>query len=148
MTKPTAMSAAGSFRGHLFLAAGAGSGHYGTEPCILNTSPEVPIPPLLQGARKEQPFAFTYAQLITGTASDADGDTVSSPAITPPFVGVLKRNGAVVSAEIPILPGDTFEWTPTADPIGNVEVVYLVHRNPWSTTETPVLIRVETPHDE
>lgn len=144
----TVMNAAGSYRGHLFLPAAPNSGHYGTEPCIVNTPPDVPMPPTLQGARKEQPFAFTYAQLITGTASDAEGDTVSSPAITPPTVGTLKRNGVVVTAETAILPGDTFEWTPDVDPIGNVGAAQLVHRDPWSTTETPVLIRVETPHDE
>jgi hypothetical protein len=146
--RATTLNAAGSYRGHLFLAAGTGSGHYGTEPCILNTPPDVPMPPTLRGARKEQPFAFTYAQIIAGTASDAEGDTVSSPAITPPTVGTLKRNGVVVTAETAILPGDTFEWTPDVDPIGNVGVAQLVHRDPWSTTETPVLIRVETPHDE
>ncbi|MFM2169755.1 MAG: hypothetical protein RIS79_4126 [Verrucomicrobiota bacterium] len=144
----TVMRAAGTYRGHLVLPASAGSGHYGIEPCILNTPPAVPMPPTLQGARKEQPFSFSYAQLITGTVNDAEGDTVSPPAITPPTVGTLKRNGLVITAETAILPGDTFEWTPPAAPIGNVEVVHLVHRDPWSTTETPVLIRVETPHDE
>ncbi len=146
--RATTMSAAGSYRGHLFLAAGAGSGRYGTEPCILNTPPDVPIPPLLQGARKEQPFSFTYAQMITGTASDADGDTISPPAITPAFVGLLKRNGAVVTEETAILPGDTFEWTRPVHPVGNVEAVHVVQRDPWATTQAPVFIRVETPHDE
>ena len=144
----TVMNAAGSYRGHLFLPAAPNSGHHGTEPCILNTPPDVPMPPTLRGAQRERSFSFTYIQMIDVPASDADGDTVSPPAITPPFVGVLKRNGAVVSAEIPILPGDTFEWTPPADPIGNVAVLHLIHRDPWSTTETPVFIRVETPHDE
>ncbi|MFO1440314.1 MAG: hypothetical protein U1F81_18480 [Verrucomicrobiaceae bacterium] len=144
----TVMNAAGSYRGHLCLPARPEWGNYGTEPCIVNTPPDVPMPPTLQGARKEQPFSFTYAQLITGTASDAEGDTVSSPAISPPTVGTLKRNGAVVTAEIPILPGDAFEWMPPADQIGNVPVVHLIHRDPWSITETPVFIRVETPHDE
>jgi hypothetical protein len=146
--RATVMNAAISYRGHLFLSEGQGSGHYGTEPCILNSAPDVPIPPLLKGARKEQPFAFTYAQLITGTVTDAEGDTISPPAITAPHVGLLKRNGVAVTTETPILPGDTFEWTPPVEPVGNLEAFTLLHRDPWSVMHTAILIRVETPHDE
>lgn len=142
------MKEAGTFRGHLFFGGEPATSQGGIEPCILNTPPQPAAIPLITGAVKEQPFTFTYSQIVTGPATDAEGDPVSPPAIFPGASGVLKQNGTVITAETPILPGDTFEWTPAADPVGNLYAATVLLSDPWSKGQMPVLIRVETPLDE
>lgn len=142
------MNQAGTFRGHLVFGGESWLGSGGIEPCLLNTPPTVPAPPLLTGAQKGQPYTFTYAQIVTGPATDADGDTVSAPSILPGSFGELKRNGSVITVPSPLLPGDTFEWTPGPDLTGNIAPFAIAVSDPWSPGITPVLIRVATPLDE
>ncbi|MBE7498646.1 MAG: hypothetical protein HS117_27215 [Verrucomicrobiaceae bacterium] len=142
------MNQAGTFRGHLVFGGESWLGSIGIEPCLLNTPPTVPAPPLLTGAQKGQPYTFTYAQIVTGPATDADGDTVSAPSILPSSFGELKRNGSVITVPSPLLPGDTFEWTPGPDLTGNMAPAAIAVSDPWSPGITPVLIRVATPLDE
>ena len=142
------MNQAGTFRGHLVFGGESWLGSIGIEPCLLNTPPTMPAPPLLTGAQKGQPYTFTYAQIVTGPATDADGDTVSAPSILPGSFGELKRNGSVITVPSPLLPGDTFEWTPGPDLTGNIAPLAIAVSDPWSPGITPVLIRVATPLDE
>ncbi len=142
------MNQAATFRGHLVFGGESSFASGGIEPCLLNTPPTVPAPPLLTGAQKGQPYTFTYAQIVTGPATDADGDTVSPPSILPGSFGELKRNGSVITLPSPLLPGDTFEWTPGPDLTGNLAPAMIMVSDPWFPSLTPVLIRVPTPLDE
>lgn len=142
--RSTARFPMGSYRGHLVLAYERGG--IGLEPCLLNHSPVIPASPPLIGARRGQPFSFTYAQLVTGTATDADGDLLA-PLRLLVWDGTLTRNGTPVSTSTEIALGDTFEWLPGSSTSGLLVPLQLYTSDPWQEAAADVWFRVDRPVD-
>lgn len=135
----------GSCRGHLVLTASRGNGGDSMEPALLNNTPLIPQPTTLLGLRA-QPVSFTYAQLVTGPATDADGDTLTPLRLFNSY-GTLTRNGNAVATSTDIAPGDTFEWTPAPTDSGVIFPVFLYSSDPWQEGSSYYPINLQTPYD-
>lgn len=107
----------GVYRGHLVLAHNYINASDDLEPALLNHHPEIPAPPLLTGGRRNQPFAFTYAEIVMGPPTDVDGDVLTALRLYR-TVGTLTRNGVETGSSTDIAPGDTFVWTPPSGSSG------------------------------
>lgn len=142
--RSTARLPMGSYRGHLVLAyANPGSG---LEPSLLNHTPAIPAAPLLTGARRGHPFSFTYAQMLTGTVTDADDDALE-PLRLVVWEGTLMRNGTPVSSSTEIALGDTFQWLPGSSDSGILTPLQLYTSDFWQEVGADVRIRVDRPVD-
>ncbi len=135
----------GVYRGHLVLTASRNNGGDSMEPALLNAKPSIPQPATLLGLRA-QPVSFTYAQLVTGPATDADGDTLTPLRLFNSY-GTLTRNGNAVATSTDITPGDTFEWTPAPTDSGVIFPVFLYSSDPWQEGSTFYPINLQTPFD-
>ena len=135
----------GTYRGHLVLTAARNNGSDSMEPALLNATPSIPQPTTLLGLRA-QPVSFTYAQLVTGPATDADGDTLTPLRLFNAF-GTLTRNGNAVHTSTDIAPGDTFEWTPDPADSGVIFPVFLNSSDPWQEGSAYYPINLQTPYD-
>jgi hypothetical protein len=135
----------GTYRGHLVLTAARNNGGDSMEPALLNATPSIPQPTTLLGLRA-QPVSFTYAQLVTGPATDADGDTLTPLRLFNAF-GTLTRNGNAVHTSTDIAPGDTFEWTPDPADSGVIFPVFLNSSDPWQEGSAYYPINLQTPYD-
>ncbi len=135
----------GVYRGHLVLTASRNNGGDSMEPALLNATPSIPQPTTLLGLRA-QPVSFTYAQLVTGPATDADGDTLTPLRLFNSY-GTLTRNGNAVATSTDITPGDTFEWTPAPTDSGVIFPVFLYSSDPWQEGSTFYPINLQTPFD-
>jgi hypothetical protein len=135
----------GTYRGHLVLTAARNNGGDSMEPALLNATPSIPQPTTLLGMRA-QPVSFTYAQLVTGPATDADGDTLTPLRLFNAF-GTLTRNGNAVHTSTDIAPGDTFEWTPDPADSGVIFPVFLNSSDPWQEGSAYYPINLQTPYD-
>lgn len=135
----------GAYRGHLMLSSFRTSGGSSMEPALLNAVPSIPQPLALQGMRS-QPVPFTYSDLITGPATDADGDSLT-PVRLFNLYGSLTRNGTPVSISTDIAPGDTYEWTPPPGDSGALFPFYLYCSDDWEEGATYGLIDMKTPYD-
>ena len=135
----------GTYRGHLVLTAARNNGSDSMEPVLLNATPSIPQPTTLLGLRA-QPVSFTYAQLVTGPTTDADGDTLTPLRLFNAF-GTLTRNGNAVDSSTDIAPGDTFEWTPDPADSGVIFPVFLNCSDPWQEGSAYYPINLQTPYD-
>lgn len=135
----------GSYRGHLVLTAARNNGADSMEPALLNVVPLIPQPVTLLGLRA-QPVSFTYAQLVTGSATDDDGDTLTPLRLFNSY-GTLTRNGNAVATSTDIAPGDTFEWTPAPADSGVIFPIFLYCSDPWQQGSAYYPINLQTPYD-
>ena len=138
--------AMGLYRGHLVLAEEPDYNAHGLEPAVLNHEPVIPAPSMLTGALRNQPFAFTYAQIVQGTATDADGDTLT-PLRLIKSAGTLTRNGVEVETSTDLAPGDSFVWTPPSGESGQLYSLFLDTSDGWKQKQEPVIIEVKSPHN-
>jgi hypothetical protein len=136
----------GVFRGHLVLAEEPLYNAYGLEPVLLNHEPVIPSPPMLTGAMRNQPFAFTYAQIVQSPATDEDGDTLT-PLRLIKSAGTLTRNGVEVETSTDLAPGDSFVWTPPPGESGQLYSLFLDTSDGWKQKQEPVIIEVKSPHN-
>ncbi|MGV3664433.1 MAG: hypothetical protein ACO1TE_29945 [Prosthecobacter sp.] len=144
ITRAAARLPMGSYRGHLVLALEQSGG--GLEPALLNHTPAVPSPPLLTGARRGQPYTFTYGQLVSSPAADLDGD-ILSPLRLLVYDGTLMRNGTPVDTSTALAPGDSFEWLPGSLENGILFPFHLYTSDSWQEGGADVRIRVDRPVD-
>ena len=135
----------GVYRGHLILTSAGSNGGDSMEPALLNATPSIPQPATLLGLRA-QPVSFTYAQLVTGPATDDDGDTLTPLRLFNSY-GTLTRNGNAVATSTDIAPGDTFEWTPPLTDSGVIFPVFLYSSDPWQEGSSYYPINLQTPYD-
>lgn len=135
----------GVYRGHLMLTAARNNGGDSMEPALLNAAPSIPQPVYLHGMRA-QPVSFNYAQLVTGPATDADGDTITPVRLFNSY-GTLTRNGNAVATSTDIAPGDTFEWTPPPADSGVLNPIFLYCSDDWQEGSAYQLIHLQTPYD-
>ncbi|MFN0079973.1 MAG: hypothetical protein ACKVY0_26200 [Prosthecobacter sp.] len=135
----------GTYRGHLVLTAARNNGGDSMEPALLNSTPLIPQPATLLGLRA-QPVSFTYAQLVTGPATDADADTLTPLRLFNAY-GTLTRNGNAVATSTDIATGDTFEWTPNPTDSGVIFPVFLYSSDPWQEGSAYYPINLQTPYD-
>jgi ELWxxDGT repeat protein len=135
----------GVYRGHLALTAARNNGSDSMEPALLNATPSIPQPLTFQGLRA-QPVSFNYAQLVTGPATDADGDTLTPVRLFNSY-GILTRNGNAVPTSTDIAPGDTFEWTPPPTHSGVIFPFFLYCSDDWQEGTTYCPINLQTPYD-
>lgn len=143
----TSRLAMGNYRNHLVLAGEDTHSPNGLEPALLNFAPVIPTPPLLTGFQRGQPVAFTYAQIVTGPPTDAEGDLLS-PLWLEAQEGTLERNGSPVgSGSTSIEPGDTFVWNPPPSLSGTVAGLQLTMSDSWSLSKVPVQMRIDSPLD-
>ena len=135
----------GAYRGHLVLTANKTFGSGSIEPALLNAAPSIPLPVTLQGMRA-QPVPFTSSDLITGPATDADGDTLTPVRLFNTY-GNLTRNGNSVSSSTDIAPGDIFEWTPPPGDSGTLLPLSLSCSDGFEDAYTFYPIHLKTPYD-
>lgn len=135
----------GVYRGHLVLTAARNNGGDSMEPALLNATPLIPQPATLLGLRA-QPVSFTYAQLVTGPATDDDGDTLTPLRLFNAY-GTLTRNGNAVATSTDIAPGDTFAWTPAPTDSGVIFPVFLYSSDPWQEGSSYYPINLQTPYE-
>ena len=135
----------GVYRGHLILTSAGSNGGDSMEPALLNATPSIPQPATLLGLRA-QPVSFTYAQLVTGPATDDDGDTLTPVRLFNSY-GTLTRNGNDVATSTDIAPGDTFEWTPAPTDSGVIFPIFLHSSDPWQEGSSYYPINLQTPYD-
>jgi ELWxxDGT repeat protein len=135
----------GSYRGHLVLTAARNNGGDSMEPALLNATPLIPQPATLLGLRA-QPVSFTYAELVTGPATDDDGDTLTPLRLFNSY-GTLTRNGNAVATSTDIAPGDTFAWTPAPTDSGVIFPVFLYSSDPWQEGSSYYPINLQTPYE-
>ncbi|MDZ4406230.1 hypothetical protein [Prosthecobacter sp.] len=138
--------AMGLYRDHLVLAEEPKYNAYGLEPAVLNHEPVIHPPPPLTGALRNQPFAFTYAQIVQGLATDEDGDTLT-PLRLIKSAGTLTRNGIEVESSTDLVPGDAFVWTPPSGQSGFLYSLFLDTSDGWKQKQEPVIIEVKSPHN-
>jgi hypothetical protein len=135
----------GVYRGHLILTSGGSNGFDSMEPALLNAAPSIPQPVTLLGLRA-QPVSFTYAQLVTGPATDDDGDTLT-PVRLYKSSGTLTRNGNAVDTSTDIAPGDTFEWTQPPADSGELLPFLLLCSDDWQQGYAYQSVNLQTPYD-
>jgi hypothetical protein len=137
----------GSFRGHLVLGANDAATPNGIEPMLVNFGPVVPYPPVFTGARRGQPFSFTYADMLVEPVVDIEGDALS-PLRLKIWSGTLTRNGSAVSESTEIAPGDRFVWQPPVPAeSGLVYPFELYVSDPWKEGRATVGIHIDAPVD-
>lgn len=138
----------GSYRGHLVLGAARQSGVADLEPVLLNYEPVIPVPASFAGALRNQPFTFTYQDMVVCPVTDDDGDAFTMPLRALTFSGSLTRNGLTIGVtSTEIAPGDVFTWTPDPNASGLQTALLLLTADEFQETQAAVLVEVDTPHD-
>jgi hypothetical protein len=117
------------------------------EPVSANLRPTVPLN-LLKGAKRGQPFNFTYEQLIAGPPTDPEQDPLSDLRVYPSSLPLTLNGTPVTASGAVIRPGDVFGTMPGPTAVGNVPLLTVIVRDPWSSYAPTAFMRVETPFEE